>query len=159
MNALLIYDSVFGNTEKVARAIADGLGKKATVEMKRPAEATVEALAGCDLLVVGSPTRGFRPTEGLSALLKGLPGGSLKGRRVAAFDTRIDARDIKQAAFRFMVHAGGYAATKIAERLKKAGAELAAAPEGFIVEATEGPMRSGELERAAAWGERLTAAG
>jgi flavodoxin len=159
MKVLVIYDSVFGNTEKVARAIAEGLGKKAAVEMKRPAEVTVDGLAGFDLLVVGSPTRSFQATEATAALLKSLPAGCLQGRRAAAFDTRIDAQDIQQAAFRFMVKTGGYAAKKIADRLKKAGAELAAAPEGFIVEATEGPMRAGELERAAAWGERLTAAG
>ena len=158
MKTLVIYDSVFGNTEKVARAIAEGLGKKATVELKRPAEVTVDGLAGFDLLVVGSPTRGFQPTEGLAALLKGLPTGCLQGRRAASFDTRIDTKDIKQAAFRFMVNTGGYAAKKIADRLKKAGAELASTPEGFYVEATEGPLRQGELERAAAWGERLTAA-
>lgn len=158
MKALVIYDSVFGNTEKVARAIAEGLGKKAAVDLKRPAEMTADGLADFDLLVVGSPTRSFQATEATAALLKSLPAGCLKGRRAAAFDTRIDAKDIKQAAFRFMVSTGGYAAKKIADRLKKAGAELAAAPEGFIVEATEGPMRAGELERAAAWGERLAAA-
>jgi flavodoxin len=158
MKVLVIYDSVFGNTEKVARAIAEGLGKKAAVEMKRPAEVTVDGLAGFDLLVVGSPTRSFQATEATAALLKSLPAGCLQGRRVAAFDTRIDAKDIQQAAFRFMVKTGGYAAKKIADRLKKAGGVLAAAPEGFIVEATEGPMRSGELERAAAWGEELAAA-
>jgi len=158
MKVLVIYDSVFGNTEKVARAIAEGLRMKATVELKRPAEMTADGLAGFDLLVVGSPTRSFQATEATVAMLKGVPAGCLKGRRAAAFDTRIDVKDIKQAAFRFMVSTGGYAAKKIADRLKKAGAELVAAPEGFIVEATEGPMRSGELERAAAWGKKLAAA-
>ena len=156
--AAVLYWSHTGNTEKVARAIAEGLGKKAAVELKRPAEAAPDGLAGFDLLVVGSPTRSFQATEATVALLKSLPAGCLKGRRAAAFDTRIDAKSIKQAAFRFMVNTGGYAAKKIADRLKKAGAELAAAPEGFIVEATEGPMRAGELERATAWGERLAAA-
>jgi flavodoxin len=158
MNALVIYDSVFGNTEKVARAIAEGLAKNASVDLMRPGEVAIESLAGFDLLVVGSPTRGFQATEATVALLKRLPAEGLQGRRAAAFDTRIDARDIKQAAFRFMVNTGGYAAKKIADRLKKAGAEMAAAPEGFIVETTEGPMRSGELERAAAWGARLAGA-
>lgn len=159
MKVLVIYDSVFGNTEKVARAIAEGLRKKAAVELKRPAEAAPDGLAGFDLLVVGSPTRGFRPTEGLAALLHQLPPGALKGRRAAAFDTRIRAETIKQAPLRFLVNTGGYAAKKIADRLRKAGAEIATTPQGFFVEDTEGPLEPAELERAAAWGERLTAAG
>ncbi len=63
MKALLIYDSVFGNTEKIARAIADGLAAQASVETLRPEQVDPEQLTGWDLLVVGSPTRGFRPTE------------------------------------------------------------------------------------------------
>ena len=158
MKILLVYDSVFGNTEKVAHAIADGLRGKGLVELIRPDGASPERLAGVDLLVVGSPTRGFRPTEGLTALLKGLRPGALQGVRVAAFDTRILASDIKQAALRFMVNVGGYAAAKIADRLSKAGAALVAPPEGFYVEDTEGPLKPGELERATAWGAKLASA-
>lgn len=66
-----------------------------------------------------------------------------RGRRAAAFDTRVDHR-----------MAGG-AAPAIARRLGRSGYELAAEPEGFIVEDTDGPLREGELGRAREWGRRL----
>ena len=74
MSALVMYDSVFGNTEKIARAIADALGPHGSVEMLRAGEITPARLTGLDLLVVGSPTRGFRPTEAVANTLKGLRG-------------------------------------------------------------------------------------
>lgn len=66
MKTLVIYDSVFGNTEKVAQAIAAALGTQAVPVSQ------VEAgqMQGLDLLVAGSPTRKFSPTEGISKLLK-----------------------------------------------------------------------------------------
>jgi len=157
MMALVVYDSVFGNTEKVARAIANGLGTLVEVEQLRAGGQAALDLEGVDLLVVGSPTRGFRPTEALDDLLKRLRSGSLRGVNVAAFDTRFKADEIKSRGVRFVVKAGGYAAKRIASQLKSAGGELIAPPEGFFVEDTEGPLKPGELERAAAWGTHLTA--
>jgi len=54
-----------------------------------------------------------------------------------------------------MVKLFGYAAEPIAKRLGRKGGELAVTPEGFLVEGTEGPLKEGELERAAAWAERI----
>lgn len=159
MKTLVIYDSVFGNTEKIGRAVGNAigaaLGPANQVQTLRVGQVQLEQLQGLDLLVVGSPTRGFRPTEGLAAFLKGLPAGVLTEVRVAAFDTRFSAEDQKSAAMRFLLNTGGYAAKPIADRLKKSGGNLIAPPEGFIVEDTEGPLRAGELERAAAWARQL----
>jgi flavodoxin I len=151
MKTLLIYDSVFGNTEKIARAIADSLGSRAPVEILRAEQVVPEELTGVDLLVVGSPTRGFRPTEAVTELLKRLPAKALIGTKVAAFDTRLKADEIDSAGLRFVVNTGGYAAKRIANRLKKAGGNLIVPPEGFYVEDTEGPLKAGEIERAAGW--------
>jgi flavodoxin len=151
MKALLIYDSVFGNTEKIARAIADGLAAQAAVDILRPEQVTSEQLTGWDLLVIGSPTRGFRPTEAMAALLNRIPSKALKEVKVAAFDTRLKADELDSAGLRFIVKTGGYAAKRIADRLKKAGGNLVAQPEGFYVQDTEGPLKPGELERAAQW--------
>jgi len=104
-----------------------------------------------EYLVVGSPTRGFRPTEGITTFLKGIPEGRLNGAKVAAFDTRIAPEDIKSRILRFLVKIGGYAAPSIAKRLEQAGGRLIVPPEGFAVTGTEGPMKQGELERAAEW--------
>jgi flavodoxin len=147
MNALVIYDSVFGNTEKIAQAIAAALGTQAVPV----SQAEADQLRGFDLLVVGSPTRGFRPTEGIAKLLNGLPKNHLAGMRVAAFDTRIVLETIDSKALRFLVDKGGYAASTIAKALEKKGGQLAAPPEGFFVTGEQGPLRDGELQRAAAW--------
>ncbi len=80
---------------------------------------------------------------------------SLKNVKVAAFDTRFKADELELAGVRFIVKTGGYAAKRIADRLKKAGGKLVAAPEGFYVSDTEGPLKAGELERASEWAAQL----
>ena len=143
----VIYDSVFGNTEKVAQSIAAALGTQAIPVSQ------VEAgqLPGLDLLVIGSPTHGFRPTEGISKLLNGLSKNHLASVRVAAFDTRIALKTIDSKAFRFIVDKGGYAASTIAKTLEKKGGQLVTPGEGFYVTGEQGPLKDGELERAADW--------
>ncbi len=155
MKALVIYDSVFGNTEKIARAIGEGLGV-GEGGVVRVEQASVEKLVGLDLLVVGSPTRGFSATPAVKQFLNGIPAGSLGGMRVAAFDTRISTAPGKVPGFlRLLVRIFGYAAEPIHKVLLRAGGKSAAVPAGFLVEASEGPLSPGELERAAAWGKAL----
>ncbi len=155
MNALVIYDSVFGNTEKVARAIGAALGTQGNVETLPVGQATAEKMSGLDLLVVGSPTRGLRPTEAISKLLNALPQNQLAGVQVAAFDTRLALDKIDSTFVRFLVSKGGYAAGTIAKILKKKGGNLLALPEGFLVIGEQGPLVDGEIERAAEWAARL----
>lgn len=108
--------------------------------------------------MVGSPTQRFRATPALSSLLKALPKNSLKGVKVAAFDTRMIEKQINATpVLPFFVKIYGFAARPIAELLKKKGGTLILPPEGFYVEGMEGPLISGELERAAAWGQQLLA--
>lgn len=149
----VIYDSVFGNTEKVAQSIAAALSAHATLV----SQAHAGQLRGLDLLVVGSPTRGFRPTEGISKLLNGLPQNHLAGVLVAAYDTRIVLETISSKPLRFIVDKGGYAANTIAKTLEKKGGRLTLPPEGFFVTGEQGPLKDGELERAAVWAARLLA--
>src|SRR3972149_5121690 len=110
MKAVVLYDSVFGNTQEVAEALASSLGARAQGELPRPSDQALQRIAGADLLVVGSPTRGFRPTEPMSNLLKGISSVGLKGARVAAFDTRFKADELKSATTRFVGKTGGGAA-------------------------------------------------
>jgi flavodoxin len=158
MKTLVIFDSVFGNTEKIARAIGEALGPQEAVGVLRPNEVSPDDMQGLDLLVVGSPTRGFRPTEALAGLLKRIPARALRGVRVAAFDTRFKADEIDSAGLRFVVKTGGYAAKRIASQLKRAGGSLVVPPEGFYVKDTEGPLKEGELERAAGWAKAILGA-
>ena len=157
MRTLVIYDSFFGNTEQIARAVGSALGLPDQVGIFRVSDVKLEQLAGMNLLIVGSPTRGFRPSPAIVDLLKGMPPNALHGVKVAAFDTRIATSDIKSAALRIMVNFGGYAAAPIAAQLKKKGGELVAPPEGFFVQDREGPLKPGELERAAKWAAQLLA--
>ena len=79
----------------------------------------------------------------------------LSGVKVAAFDTRISITDMGPAILRFLAGLFGYAAKPIADRLKRKGGELAVPPEGFIVLGAEGPLKEGELERAADWARQV----
>lgn len=151
MKVLVIYDSYFGNTEKVARAIGTAFEPKHEVKVNRIIDIALESIKGIDLLVVGSPTRGFNPSEATLAFLKGLTPGSLDGIKVAAFDTRVDMSKQKSGFLRFIGRFFRYAAEPTAAALVNAGGKQVLAPAGFFVEDREGPLREGELERAVAW--------
>jgi len=157
MKALVVYDSVFGNTEQVAQAIGEALGAHGDAQVLRAADARPEQVTGMDVVVVGSPTRAFRPMPTVSGFVKSVPAGGLQGVRVAAFDTRIAVEQTGPAILRFLVRLFGYAAPSIAKGLQRKGGQLAAEPEGFIVGGTEGPLNEGELDRAREWGARLAA--
>jgi flavodoxin len=142
MNALVVYDSAYGNTQQVAEAIVAPLGP---LQAKAVSVADFKAseLAEGDLLVVGSPINGWRPTPKITELLSALGDGRLTGVRAAAFDTRV----------RLFIH--GDAAKKMTESLKTGGAEIVSKPMAFFVKGTEGPLRSGELDKAATWAKDL----
>jgi flavodoxin len=159
MNALVIYDSQYGNTEKIAEAIGNVLGtsgdaKVLHVDLVRPMP-----WGELDLLVVGSPTQSFNATAAITKMLKELPAKSLLGVKTAAFDTRFPEGEIKKVpALAFFVRLWGRAAfadKHIARLLKKKGGEPALPSEGFYVGGMEGPLMEGELERARNWAQRL----
>lgn len=144
MKTLIVYDSVHGNTEKIAKAIGDAITGE--VEVLRVGEVNSSELKTFDLLIVGAPTHGGRPTQPIRDWLDKVPVLAFEGTNVAAFDTRIPVK---------WVRIFGYAAPRIAGKLKKKGGTLIGAPEGFFVEGTEGPLTEGELERAAGWAKEI----
>ena len=139
MKALIVYDSIYGNTEKIARAIGGAIIGE--VKVLRVDEVNPSELESIDLLIVGSPTQGGRPTPAIQGFLDRVS-GPIRGINVAAFDTRLSTR---------WVGIFGYAVGKIADNLKGKGGILVASPEGFFVKGTKGPLKEGELERAASW--------
>ncbi|MFZ6036340.1 MAG: flavodoxin family protein [Patescibacteria group bacterium] len=141
MKAVLVYDSVFGNTRKIAEAIYSSLGRDAV--MVKAWEFHPDVLERADLVVMGSPIQAWRPSKNMLEALKRLRPGDLTGKKVAAFDSRYDRRFAGTACF------------KIARRLTRYGGTLIAKPEHFIVLGHEGPLRQGEVERAASWGRML----
>lgn len=152
MKVLIVYDSVFGNTEKVARAMGEALSEGGqTVQVLKVADATPNALTGVDVLLVGSPTRAFSPTPATKSYVRGLDPTRLSGVRVAGFDTRVRIEEVNSKFLHVMARLFGYAAEPIAAGLRRKGGRQTAAPAGFFVKGSEGPLEEGELERAAAW--------
>ena len=158
MKFILVYDSLYGNTEKIARSIGDVLLEQGEGILVRVVDFKMDLLAGVDLLIVGSPTQKFKATAAMKAFLKAIPANGLKGVRVAAFDTRLTQSNIDGTpVLPFFVKFFGYAAEPMAKELQKKGGVLVRSPEGFYVEGTEGPLVQGELERAATWAGKLFA--
>ena len=141
MNTLVVYDSNYGNTKKIAEAIARecGEGSKAVLV----SDFSIKELEGMEVLVVGSPINGWRPTSKIGEFLAYLDQGQLKRMKAAAFDTRIK------------VWYSGDAAKKIKKLLEKAGAKIMIKPEPFYVKDKEGPLVDGEIEHAQAWAHHL----
>jgi flavodoxin I len=146
MKASIVYDSVYGNTENIAKAIAEAITPAYEVKVLRVGEANPSELTSADLVIVGSPTHAGRPTPAVQEFLNKVSKLSLQGINVAAFDTRITTK---------LVRVFGYAAGRIARNLKGKGGTLVASPEGFFVTASKGPLKEGELERAADWAKGI----
>jgi len=156
MKSLVIYDSQFGNTERVAQSIVAALSSQGEVDVIRVQDVQPEHLTGIDYLIVGSPTQRFRPTIGTTSFLKSIPKDGLEGIKVAAFDTRLTREEIEKVSIlAFFVRIFGYAAKPISDQLNKKGGELILPPEGFFVDGMEGPLLEGELERAAEWAKQI----
>jgi flavodoxin len=144
MNALVVYNSKFGNTEQIARAIGAALATHGPSEVCSIARAGAIA-PGTDLLVVGGPTHAHGMDEAMKTFLAGLPPAAVTEVPVAAFDTRL----------KWPMLLSGSAARGIAKQLARKGGQVLVEPGSFLVSGGEGPLVEGELERATAWAEDL----
>ncbi len=163
MRALVVFKSMFGNTQTIAEAIADGLSASVDVEVVEVGHAPTTIDDGVALLVIGGPTHAFgmsRPGTrrsaaeqaqrdvvstgiGLREWLAGIEGGS-SAVAAAAFDTRADKPRLP-----------GSAARAAGNRLRRLGFATAAHAESFYVGGVDGPLIEGEIERARRWGARF----
>jgi len=153
MKTLIVYDSVFGNTRTIAEAVGTAVG----APVRNVSEVSADDLHDLELLIVGSPTRAFRPTKPLTRFLASLPAKALTGVRSAAFDTRADLEEVNSKLLATLVGIFGYAAPSIEKRLRKKGARIVAQAEGFFIKGTEGPLKDEETTRAASWAASLIA--
>ncbi|MEV6327833.1 flavodoxin domain-containing protein [Streptomyces sp. NPDC051909] len=181
MRAVIVYESLFGNTREIADAIGEGVRQahpNAEVECVAVNDALPERIGATDLLVVGGPTHMRGMTTGMSRKMglkseaneaekeqrafTPLPDAEGPGVRDWFHHTLPKAHTGTHAAAAFDTRAdmrlAGGAAGGIARRLRGHGYELVAEPEGFVIEDTEGPLREGERERARAWGAALQVA-
>ena len=161
MKSLVVYESWFGNTWRIAERVAAGLAEEGEVEVVSVDE-PMPSLHRVDLLVLGAPTH----VHGLSSVRSrrgaieqhggaGEPGIGARGwiaklplcggPRAAVFDTRPRKPELLV----------GSAAHGMARRLERRGYRTIAEPESFFVQGTPGPLEEGELERAEAWGKTL----
>jgi flavodoxin I len=146
MKTLVVYDSVYGNTEKIAKAMAEAVAPSGEANVLRVGEANPSELGSFDLLIVGSPTHAGRPTPAIQEFLNKVTQQSLKDVKAATFDTRVTSKFAKIF---------GNAAGRMGGYLTKKGFVLISSPENFFVTGREGPLKEGELERAAAWAKGI----
>ena len=163
MKALVVYESMWGNTERVAEAIAGGLRDTMEVELVEVNRAPAEPGPDVELIVAGGPTHAFSMSRtntradavnrgahhdasdlGLRDWLDRLPTGH-HSQRIATFDTRVDT----------VRHLPGSAAKAAAKVAHRHGYPRAEHVESFYVNDMEGPLLDGEVERAAAWGRQI----
>jgi flavodoxin len=146
MKTLVVYDSVYGNTEIIAQAIGDALPGE--VQVLRVGQVTERDWSTADLVILGSPTHGALPTEAVKGLVERIGAPAREGAKAATFDTRL--------TWPFLERWGGFAAPKMAETLGEKGWTLAGEPGGFFVKGLKkGPLKRGEAERAVAWAQGL----
>jgi flavodoxin I len=155
MKTLVLFESFFGNTEKIAQTVGSTLGLTGA-DIVRVSDVKPGQLEGVDLLIVGTPTRAFQPSPDTKTFLKNLPSNSLAGKKVAAFDTRAVMTEKTPGFLKFMAGLFGYAAEPVSKQLVKKGGVLAQSPAGFFVLDSEGPLKDGELERAAEWAKSIS---
>ncbi len=160
MKAVVVYESLWGNTAAIARAIAEGIGPETQALTTDAANA--EALAGADLVVVGSPVIAFSlPTESSLQSLRTSPNRAPSPPDLSHPSMRswLDALPKGQgycAAFETgLWWSPGGAKGAIVSRLQAAGYRPAAKERRFVVKGAYGPLRDGELEQARLWGAEL----
>jgi len=142
MKSLVVYFSKFGNTQKLAEAIAETLSSAGPVRIVGTKQLSVSDLEGVELVVMGSPTHRMNLPEGVRPTFESLPRRVLRGTLIAVFDTSYKMS-------RWL--APFTAARKLGQRLRKLGGKRVVPAESFHVEGREGPLYEGEIERARAW--------
>jgi len=149
LKILILYDTFYGNTEKLAYAIASALHEKNDVKVLKIKDFENEMLNGIELLIIGSPNKLCQPTRSILKTLRNMDVSLLKGLKYFIYDTRINNKKIKPGFIRSLFINANHSSKKIARILDKKGAEMYNPPEGFYINGLTGPLLNGELERAA----------
>ena len=162
MQAIVVYESHWGNTERIARAIAEGIGPDARA--LTTTEATPQALEGADLVVAGAPVMAFGlPSESMirnaASDQKAPTTAETSHRSLRAWLDELPRATGSAAAFDTRLSWSPRGATgTIESKLRKAGYRTISKGGEFIVTGAYGPLREGEEDRARQWGSKLAAA-
>lgn len=158
MQALIVYESAWGNTKEIAEAISQGLSEEdIDFQISDIQEAPALDHVHVDLLVVGAPTHAFGLSRESTREDAHHRGGTLIASGVREW---LDSPPVSLTVATFDTHVRrpnlpGHASRKAAKNLKKLGCKLLTAPESFDVEDYDGPLSPGEHDRARAWGHEL----
>jgi flavodoxin len=139
INAAVIYDSNFGNNEKLAKALSTGLQEAGlSVDLLRIGEFSHSTIQNYDLVCLGGPTHIARISENMKAFFTDIKSVDLRGKLGFCFGTRLDSRmnifDINGSA------------KKIQGKLKKKGVKMVKDAENVLVAGREGPLVAGSEE-------------
>jgi flavodoxin len=153
MNILIIFDSLYGHTEKIAHAMQEELSKDHEARMEHVLNIGLGDLAHVDLVVIGSPTHGGYETEDIKVFLDGISDNALRGKRTAAFDTSI-VKEKQNPILGKIIDWFGHAVNRVeGEMIEKGATDVQ--KESFLVDGTTEMLKEGELERAKAWAREL----
>ena len=148
MRTLIVYFSKFGNTRRIAEAIADVMKQAGDARLVSIDQLGTSDFEGSDLVVMGCPTHGFNVPQEVRAILEAQPPGILTGKSVVAFDTTVRAWPLRRLR----------ASPKLLDQLVRLGGTPVAPPQTFFVWARNPQktgeinlLREGELERARQW--------
>lgn len=154
MNILVVYDSIHGNTETIAKTIQKTLSTKFLTKLVKIDEFKLSDLDKIDVLVVGSPTHGGQATPKFQAFLKSLPTTSLKNLKFAAFDTGFLKKD-HPFFLKVLISVIGYASPKISKFLIQNGAVQLVPPKTFYVKDKQGPLLKDQITFAKSWTSQI----
>jgi len=127
--AIVIYDSKFGNTEKIAKALSEGMKKEGLdVDCVKIDNVDLDKLAEYETLVIGAPTHALGISKPMKEFLKKLESVNLQGKKAFAFDTRLKSRF------------AGSAAKGIEKQLKKLQMTIIKPYASAIVKGAQGPL-------------------
>jgi hypothetical protein len=162
MRALVVYESMFGNTQRVAQAIGRGLEARVPVAVVEVGEAPSTLDDDVDLVVVGGPTHVFGLSSELTRTpaVDQAPAGIISHTGVREWVTCLQAQHGRVVVAAFDTHIGktwipGAASKRLDMMMRSMGLLSLAAPTSFYVHDTTGPLVGGELERAELFGRRL----
>ena len=142
--AIVVCDSRFGNTEKIARALARGLKKQSVgADCVRVDEVDLDKLGEYDLLAIGGPTHMIGMSEPMKNFMKRLETVDIKGKIGFAFDTRNESRMNKRSWFMLE----NSAAKRIEGKMKGMKVRIVKPRESALVNGREGPLEEGMEER------------
>lgn len=170
MTALVVYESMFGNTKRIALAVAEGIATTLPVETVEVSDAPEDISSDIDLLVVGGPTHAHGMSSATSRKSASeRAAGQLVSQRIGIREWLDHAKaqvfDIHAAAFDTRINGmaifTGSAAKGYAKGLRSAGFRVDWAPQSFLVSARSAPgedaLLAGQLEEARAWGQAIAA--